>query len=71
MKTLLILFLTVAALDASDYAVVVGRILVRMPVCSKSHYITFQPLLHELASRGHRLTVVKSIEDEVLCAREN
>lgn len=52
-------------------AVIGGRILVWMPISSKSHYITFQPLFHELASRGHRLTVVKAIEDNDLCARDN
>ena len=34
------------------------RILVLAPVCSKSHRISFMPIIEELATKGHQVTVV-------------
>lgn len=36
----------------------VNRILLRAPVCFKSHKHSFMPIVEALASKGHQLTVV-------------
>ena len=38
------------------------------PVASRSYHVTFKPLMEELVRRGHRVTLISSIEDEELCS---
>ena len=38
------------------------RILVLAPMCSKSHTIAFMPIIEELATKGHQVTVVTPYE---------
>ena len=38
------------------------RILVLAPMCSKSHTISFMPIVEELATKGHQVTVVTPYE---------
>ena len=42
-----------------------ARILATFPFIEKSHTIFFNPLLHELARRGHEVTVITSISSEI------
>lgn len=41
-----------------------ARILVLLPFTGKSHYLNIQPIVRELANRGHDLTVVATYEDK-------
>lgn len=45
-----------------------ANILAFLPTLAKSHYIAFQPLLKELAVRGHNMTVLShfSLKDAPL-----
>lgn len=41
-----------------------AKILAYLPVPAKSHHIVFTPLLHELARRGHQVTVLSPFPAE-------
>lgn len=44
--------------------VLAAKILIVYPMPSRSHQIAFKPLLHELARRGHQLTVLTPFLEE-------
>ena len=67
---MLLLKLALAILSLTAHAQC-GSIFMYMPYGTRSHWHAWRPLAHELASRGHRMTVMVSEMDEDLAAREN
>jgi hypothetical protein len=64
-----LLLLAASASAATPSSSKPGNILVWLPLSSKSHYITWRPLLYELAKKGNRLTIFKAVPDVELCGR--
>lgn len=51
-------------LQAVMGTVLSAKILAVLPISAKSHHIVFRPLLHELARKGHHLTVLSPFPEE-------
>ena len=63
-----LLFVLLAFLAAS---VQCGSVLMYIPYGTRSHWHAWRPLAHELADRGHHLTVIAAEKDERLAGMEN
>ncbi|XP_046980307.1 UDP-glucosyltransferase 2-like [Schistocerca americana] len=64
MKVLLVAVAAAVALSALGPACEAADILAAFPFPSKSHWHVFRQLLHALAARGHRLTVIAYFPEE-------
>ena len=58
-----VLLLAALAAAAADLAAS-SKILMYFPISTPSHKNVFRPLAHELAARGHKVTLVTTLRDD-------